>query len=136
MTKKLLVLDFDGVIHAYDSGWAGIDVVRDPPVVGAIAFLEESLNFFEVAIYSSRSHQPSGIKAMQEWLYKWAHMSAEISGETGEETAPEWTDEWLSQIQWPTFKPPAFLSLDDRAITFRGSFPDAEELQHFRPWNK
>ncbi len=134
--KKLLVLDFDGVIHSYESGWSGIDEIRDPPVIGAMAFVEDALNWFQVAIFSSRSANPAGIKAMQEWMYKWAHMSGEIDSETQEETAADWTDEWLAKIQWPTTKPPAFLTLDDRAITFRGSFPDAEELQHFRPWNK
>lgn len=137
--KKLLVLDFDGVIHSYESGWSGAAEIRDAPVVGSIAFLEEALNFYEVAIYSSRSHQPGGIKAMQEWLLHWALLSASIEQDENDniiETSEDWTREWLQKIQWPTFKPPAFLTIDDRAITFRGSFPDVEELQFFKPWNK
>lgn len=29
-----VVLDFDGVIHAYTSGWKGLTVIPDPPVPG------------------------------------------------------------------------------------------------------
>jgi hypothetical protein len=38
MTKPILCLDFDGVIHSYSSGWKGADVIPDPPVeaLGAI----------------------------------------------------------------------------------------------------
>jgi len=130
--NKDLVLDFDGVIHAY-TGWDGIDQIKNPPVVGAIAFLEDALNYFDVNIYSSRSSHPAGMKAMQDWLHKWAHRSAETD-EKGEETSPDWTDEWLGRIKWPISKPAAFATIDDRGILFTGEFPDAEELQYFKPW--
>ena len=29
MAKPILCLDFDGVIHRYDSGWKGADVIPD-----------------------------------------------------------------------------------------------------------
>jgi hypothetical protein len=75
---------------------------------------------------------------MQQWLHHWAHESATYEKDpiTDKvmEVGADWTDEWLSKIKWPTDKPSAFLTLDDRAITFDGSFPDAEELQHFKTW--
>ena len=71
--KPILCLDFDGVIHSYTSGWKGADVVSDPPVPGAIAFLREAVKFFRVAIFSSRSNQPGGIEAMAMFIGQHVH---------------------------------------------------------------
>lgn len=66
MTKPILCLDFDGVIHSYVSGWQGANAVADPPVKGAFTFIKNALNHFDVYIFSSRSNQPGGIAAMQD----------------------------------------------------------------------
>jgi hypothetical protein len=120
-----LVLDFDGVLHSYTSGWHGVDVINDPPVKGAIAFLREAVRHFNVNISSTRSHDDRGKRAMQEWLEFWAK---EQRANSNEDLA------WLSAIQWPTIKPPAFLTIDDRAITFMGTFPDVDTIKAFKPW--
>lgn len=121
---KILCLDFDGVLHSYISGWQGADVISDPPVKGAMEFLREAVEHFDVHIYSSRSNQRGGIKAMREWLYKWAprHLPPPY--------------DWLDRLYWPTEKPPAFIGIDDRVLTFRGRFPSMHTLDTFRPWNK
>lgn len=129
MGKPILCVDFDGVIHSYDSGWKGADVVSDGPVAGAIAWLYQVAMLFDVQIYSSRSKEPAGIEAMR----------AAIS---------RWEDEWRAQqvavprtclalmLKFVAEKPAAFLMLDDRAICFEGAFPDPELMLKFRPWNK
>jgi len=38
MSKPILLIDFDGVIHSYTSGWQGAGVISDPPVEGAFDF--------------------------------------------------------------------------------------------------
>ena len=115
--KPILCLDFDGVCHSYTSGWKGAAVIPDPPVPGLATFLEDALEHFEVDIFSSRSHQAGGIAAMREWFH--THHMAVICG----------------QLKFPTEKPPAFVSLDDRVLTFTGVWPSIESLREFKPWN-
>jgi len=124
--KPILCLDFDGVLHSYTSGWKGAAVIPDPPVAGAMQFLLEAVKHFEVHIFSSRSNQIGGQKAMREWLGYWsvAHL-------------PHDTDlSFLGDIKWPNEKPPAMVTIDDRAITFTGAWPSIESLLAFQPWNK
>lgn len=123
--KPILCLDFDGVIHSYASGWKGADVIPDPPVDGAIEFIEEATKHFDVQIFSSRSNQPGGIEAMSEWLAR--HCCA---------NPPDELPLFFGSIKWPTEKPAAMVTIDDRAITFDGTWPAIETLKEFRPWNK
>jgi hypothetical protein len=126
LPKPILCLDFDGVLHAYTSGWRGAANIPDPPVPGAFTFLREAVQLFTVAIYSSRSQQPGGIAAMQAWLGEWARRELPPGADLG----------FLDEITWPSEKPPAFVSLDDRAITFTGEWPSPESLRAFRPWHQ
>lgn len=125
--KPILCLDFDGVLHSYTSGWQGVGVIPDPPVDGAIAFLREAVKHFRVAIFSSRSSYPGGITAMCEWL---GYHVLDQRTSDNEELA------WASAIEWPTTKPSAFVTIDDRALTFDGTWPEIETLKAFKPWNK
>ncbi len=124
--KPILCLDFDGVVHSYVSGWKGADVIPDPPVEGAIAFMLGALRHFDVTIYSSRSGQPGGLDAMKKWLRE--HASAAWY------ESPDGPG--LESIRFPTSKPAAFVSIDDRALTFDGTWPNIQKLRGFQPWNK
>jgi len=128
--KPILCLDFDGVLHSYTSGWQGADVVADPPVEGALDFIWNALDHFTVAIYSTRSEGYAGRRAMQNWLAGNMHEHWQRSG-----IEPVDRDK-LAEIQWPITKPPAFLTIDDRALTFEGTWPQIEALKAFKPWNK
>jgi hypothetical protein len=124
--KPILCLDFDGVIHRYDSGWKGADVIPDPPVDGAIAFMLGALNHFDVVIFSSRSNQPGGLEAMRAWLRKQA------DGAWWESPAGP----GLEDVRFVTEKPSALITIDDRALTFDGTWPKIDDLKSFKPWNK
>lgn len=132
--KPTLCLDFDGVLHSYSSGWKGADVIPDPPVPGAMQFLLDASSVFTIAIFSSRSHQPGGLQAMQVWLALWLREWA--SERPSRWPSDGWRADLLASIQWPTEKPAAFVSIDDRAIQFNGTWPAIEELRAFKPWNK
>lgn len=69
--KPMLCLDFDGVLHSYSTPWIGHCDIPDPPVDGAMAFLQRVAGDFEVAIYSARSHYEGGIEAMRAWVEHW-----------------------------------------------------------------
>lgn len=128
MAKPILCLDFDGVIHSYASGWKGADVIPDPPVDGAMKFIWDATEHFRVAIYSSRSGQAGGVSAMRAWLY---HNFMAYWG-----THATQADDRFSEIEWPQEKPSAMVTLDDRALTFEGTWPAIEALKDFQPWNK
>ncbi len=119
--SRLLCLDFDGVIHSYTSGWQGADVANDPAVPGAIEFIKSVLadSRFRLAVFSARSGQSGGVMCMKMYL-----RDAGLSVKQ------------VETIEWPTSKPPAFLTVDDRAVRFTGIFPDIEWIHTFRPWNK
>jgi len=126
--KPILVLDFDGVVHLYSSGWKGVTVIPDPPVDGLFEFLREAVKHFTVAIYSTRSSYPTGLEAMRQWLGRWS-----VDPVHG---LPHDVDlSFLGEIEWPEAKPPALVTLDDRAITFTGDWPSMETLKSFKPWN-
>jgi len=128
--SPILCLDFDGVLHSYSSGWKGARNIPDPPVRGAIEWLQSLIADqrnpfaprhmeFDVQIFSSRSRYWGGRAAMKRWLLKHGMRPGEIAA-----------------ITFPLFKPPAFLQIDDRAWTFTGTFPSVEQMQEFAPWNK
>jgi hypothetical protein len=119
-------VDFDGVIHSYLSPWSGPAIISDPPVEGAIAFLLDAMKHFHVSIYSSRSADPLGVAAMQAWLKKHAGATWYASPD----------GPGLEDIDFPTQKPAAFLTIDDRAFLFTGEFPEPAKLLSFKPWNK
>jgi len=124
-SKPILCLDFDGVIHSYSSGWQGADVIPDPPVMGAMEFIANAVNHFSVCIFSSRSSQEGGKEAMQKWLKR--VLVADFQGDGFD---------IFDEIQWPSEKPPAHISIDDRALTFCGVWPRMDRLLRFHPWNK
>ncbi len=126
MGQPILCLDFDGVIHSYTSGWKGADVIPDPPVDGAIAFMLGALQHFDVVIFSSRSNQKGGIAAMRQWLHRHA-------GATWYETP---AGPGIEDVRFVTDKPSAMVTIDDRALTFDGTWPAMDTLKNFKPWNK
>ena len=149
----IVSVDFDGVLHSYESGWRGAGTVKDGPVPGAMAWLVECVasNRVQIAIFSSRSKNPMGRWAMNQWLRKHlgAYLCSRESDEMvnllcvqfsvddyGEAIVHALIRQIMARITWPFFKPAAFLTLDDRAITFEGAWPTLETILDFKPWNK
>jgi hypothetical protein len=118
--RPIICVDFDGVLNSFESGWLSAGRITDPPVEGAISWLRyllEELSDFQIAIYSARSKYFGGRRGMKRWLMKWGLTKQEIK-----------------ELDFPLFKPAAFLTIDDRALTFRGKFFSADKIRDFRPW--
>lgn len=127
MHKPILCIDFDGVIHSYERGWQD-GLIYGEVVPGFFEWAEKAAVQFKLVVYSSRSKHPGMAERMREWLndnYRnWF-------GENGKGT--QVTFEFAHE------KPAAFLTIDDRAIQFRGDWNawwlDPNTLIDFKPWN-
>lgn len=105
---RTICLDFDGVLHAYTSGWCGAEIIPDPPIHGtreAVAALRKQ---FRVVVHSPRCRTAAGRAALAAWL---ARHGIEV-------------DEICEH------KPPAHVYVDDRAVPFRGNWDDAIAAIH------
>lgn len=113
---KTVVLDFDGVIHSYSSGWKGEENIPDPPVPGIREAIQNiRASGYRVVVVSTRCRSAYGMGAVRKYL-----RDNEIT-----------VDEVMSE------KPPAICYIDDRAICFDGN-PETllEKIDSFKPWNK
>jgi hypothetical protein len=127
--KPILCIDFDGVIHSYEKGWRD-GTIYGTVVPGFFEWVEAVRDRFTLVIYSSRSKDAEGRKAMMDWFtdqrIKWLQAGGARRGDS-------------LDIIFANVKPAAWLTIDDRAICFRGdwSAPElsADALRAFKPWN-
>jgi hypothetical protein len=111
---KPLLLDFDGVLHGYPKGRSDGFLLKDPIVSGAVEFIAEAQEHFQVSVYSARSIDFRAQAMMRQYL---SNHKVEVD-----------------RLQWPFHKPPAWLTIDDRCICFKGEFPSMKELLEFKAW--
>jgi len=126
--RYTVAVDFDGVIHRYDTPFIAPHIIPDEPVTGAIEWLHRTLQKLDVAIMSTRNSTWRGRRAMRSWLKSHA----------GNLWYPSPGFRGLEEIGIPKKKPPALVYLDDRAIRFEGpgTFPTVDEIHRARPWHK
>lgn len=114
-----IACDFDGVINSYVSGWTD-DELPDPPVPGAIEWLEKISKTCKVVIYTARlrDYQPNQERLMREWFLRHGL-----------------SQEALSRLTFQS-KITATIYLDDRAIRFVGdNFPSETQVLNHKAWN-
>jgi hypothetical protein len=128
--RPILLLDFDGTVHRYSWGWRNGDIY-DPIVPGFFEWAQKAKNYFRLVIYSSRTKD--GTAHMETWLrnqwYAWVPEGFVVEGTI-----------MPTDFEFAHEKPPAFLTIDDRAIQFRGDWSswwlEPEHLRQFKPWNQ
>lgn len=113
---SIVCLDFDGVCHSYPDEWTGIASITGVPTKGLTEWLREAKPHARIALFSSRFNEPQGREAVMAWWEKWQ----------------------LPKVEYWTRKPPALVTIDDRALTFMGRWDDFPigQLLKFRPWNR
>lgn len=130
--KPILVLDFDGTVHSYEKGWQG-GLIYGTVVPGFFVWALQAKKYFTLVIYSSRSGSHKTRQPMEDFLkvhlqaWKWDCL----------EHGPE-PDLHFEDFTFSPFKPPAFATIDDRAITFNGDWNDPnldpKLLLEFKSW--
>lgn len=127
--KPTLCIDFDGVIHSYERGWQD-GVIYGTVVPGFFEWAERAAQQFKLVIYSSRSKTDEGVTAIGLWLHEQRKLWYAAGGKSlGDPFSFDLAHE----------KPAAWLTIDDRAICFRGDWADPAldpaAMKSFRPWN-
>lgn len=114
-----IAVDFDGVIHSYRTPWESARIIPDPPVPGAVEWLNAMADRFTIVIHTTRGKTPEGQAAVREYLARHGVRDA-------------------ASIEVTAVKPPALIYLDDRAVRFDGmNFPTATQIhREYVPWNK
>lgn len=128
--KPIICVDFDGVIHSYEKGWQNGELYGTV-IPGFFEWVEAAKDVFKIVIYSSRSKDEDSVIKMGAWLHEQRRKWRIASGFPN--------DKSITEIEFAHEKPPAFLTIDDRAITFNGDWYDdvwwPEKLRLFKPWN-
>jgi hypothetical protein len=118
--RQTVAVDVDGVIHSYTSGWQGAEDLPDPPVPGAIEWLNGIVEHYHVAVCSTRAATEDGRAAI------WGYLKRHGAG-----------TRLLVDVDIEAGKPPALVYVDDRGWRFDGSnFPTADEIANALPWWK
>ncbi len=131
MRKPIICIDFDGVIHSYDRGWQDGEIYGYA-VPGFFEWAERAKEHFRLVIYSSRSKTEEGVIAMGKWIHEQRRVWRITTGFQNDGPEP-------TEFEITHEKPAAFLTIDDRAICFRGDWSATEldpvVMRNFRPWN-
>jgi hypothetical protein len=115
--ESTIAVDFDGVCHSYLTSVSVSEqhVIQDPPVEGALEWITEVFEHFNVVIFTCRAYVPEGRKAVVNWLRYNGFPNTHVTSQ----------------------KPIAKMYVDDRAWAFDGKeFPPMETLFNYKPWNR
>ena len=128
--KPTLLIDFDGTTNPYSRGWQNGELYETSVTPGFFEWALKAQERFQLVIYSSRSKDETLLRAMKEWMHE---RYAEWIREKGLDLEIP-----ILSIEYAHEKPAAWLTIDDRAIHFKGdwSAPElsSEAMLAFKPW--
>lgn len=128
--KPTLCLDFDGVIHSYERGWQD-GLLYGTVTDGFFEFILEARKGFNIVIHTSRLNHIQEEDELRSWLS--THL---VYWKLLNNISPDFPP-YINDFSFAARKPPANVTIDDRALTFTGNWNDfpLEKLLNFKPWN-
>ena len=126
MSRRRVLVDFDGTITRRRLPWHGYAVCEDKPIPGVLAWLHRILQLYDVSIVSGRAKYWAGRWCIRNWLKKYGGVlwhDTEISrGLRHIEITCKKVDRYIMYI-------------GDREWNFDGiHYPSPEEIENFVPW--
>jgi hypothetical protein len=126
--RPVLCIAFDGTIHSFERGWQDGEIYGTV-VDGFFEWAQSACKLFELFVYSSRSKDHETRRAMETWLLAKQKQWLALYPISDTPAVFTFTHE----------KPAAFLTIDNRALTFNGEWGhprwQPSELVRFKPWN-
>ena len=127
--RPVICIDFDGVIHSYERGWQGGEIYGTV-VPGFFGWAIAAAEGFDLVVYSSRSKDAALADKMKSWFWgqftQWC-----LRNDEDPDTVP-------LNVTFAHEKPAAWLTIDDRAIQFRGDWADpalsSAAIKSFKSW--
>jgi hypothetical protein len=117
-TRPVILLDFNGTVHAYRQGYQNKGEYYDTPTEGFGDWAREAQKEFRIVIWPARAKTSVDLGRVRQWLKK--HGLSDIDCDL--------------TISTPIG---VKLKIDDRALNFTGSWTDfsVERLRSFRTWS-
>jgi hypothetical protein len=115
--RPIVMLDLNGVVHAYSKGWQNTAPLYDPPTDGFKEWASAAQGEFRIVVWPTHMNTPRDVRRIKKWfrLHNLDKLDLEI--------VPH---------------PPRGLlvKIDDRALAFTGNWADyaPERLRHFKTW--
>lgn len=111
MSRKALLVDFDGTIAQFDGEWKGLEWLGEPIARARHAMLLLARDY-RLVCFTTRPAE-----LVEPWLSRWGFPKMKVSN----------------------LKEPAHLLVDDRVLQFQGEWTDEllEQIREFKPhWQK
>jgi 5'(3')-deoxyribonucleotidase len=106
--KKIIAIDFDGVIHKYSGGWLD-GTIYDIANEGAFRALIKLGKNYKLVIFTTRAATPNQVEQIREWIKEQWKNVPDLNRDDLK---------YLLSIEITNIKPLAFCFIDDRAIRF------------------
>lgn len=113
-----IAIDFDGVLATYDK-WISAEHYGAPHPDAMITLRRYLESGIDVVIHTTRASTREGRNGVKSWLRQHGLQ-----------------DTYVERIRVTNEKVPCMIYLDDRAVNFRGRFPEPKEIKEFKPYYK
>lgn len=133
--RQTICIDFDGVMYDRPRSEVGNMDYSGIPVLGAMNFIRHATSAFNVIVSSARFNGYQGQESLEDAIRWFARSLREENLMQKRRGKPGFdVDQILEKINFTGQKPIAYVYLDDRAVCFRGEWPQIKDLIAFKTW--